>query len=293
MNQQNGVYRVIVTATTFFRILCGAVLCCLSTAAEEPPAQAIQDNSFLVEEAYNQEAGVVQHILTAQYARGNDGRALQLAFTQEWPFFSQRHQLSYTIPYNFLRSDGDGDWKDGPGNVFLNYRFQALFETDRMPAFAPRLSIILPAGDADTSVGIDTVGWQVNLPVSKVVSDRWTVHANLGATILPDVKGHNLTGCNVGASAIYAVSRDLNFMLEWVGNFDETVDETRGTDRSSFVVLSPGLRYAFNYPNDTQVVVGLAAPIGLSHDAPDYGVFFYFSFEHTFLRAAGEKTARE
>ena len=31
---------------------------------EDPrPAKGIQDNSFLIEEAYNQESGVVQHIL--------------------------------------------------------------------------------------------------------------------------------------------------------------------------------------------------------------------------------------
>jgi hypothetical protein len=28
------------------------------------PSEVIQDNSFLLEEAYNQDAGVVQHILT-------------------------------------------------------------------------------------------------------------------------------------------------------------------------------------------------------------------------------------
>ena len=35
-----------------------------STVAEEKP---IQDNSFLIEEAYNQEAGVVQHISFFSY----------------------------------------------------------------------------------------------------------------------------------------------------------------------------------------------------------------------------------
>jgi hypothetical protein len=35
----------------------------LAEEDDKRPAAAIQDNSFLIEEAYNQEEGVVQHIL--------------------------------------------------------------------------------------------------------------------------------------------------------------------------------------------------------------------------------------
>src|SRR5215208_2078087 len=66
-----------------------------------PPTRKVEGilgNSFLVEEAYNQEAGVVQHILTGLYGwnqlRGTDEESLGFAFTQEWPLFNQNHQLS-------------------------------------------------------------------------------------------------------------------------------------------------------------------------------------------------------
>jgi hypothetical protein len=49
-------------------------------------------------------------------------------------------------------------------------------------------------------------------------------------------------------------------------------------------ILSPGVRYAFNFSNDSQLVLGVGAPIGLTSDAPDYGVFLYVSFEHFFKR---------
>jgi hypothetical protein len=49
-------------------------------------------------------------------------------------------------------------------------------------------------------------------------------------------------------------------------------------------LLSPGARYAFNCPNDLQIVVGAATPIGLTSDSPDWGLFFYLSFEHPFVR---------
>ena len=272
------------------RVCCGLILCLSLVrqvwAADEEtwPAKGIQDNSFLVEEAYNQEEGVVQHILTAQYSRGAENRQWDLAFTQEWPLFSERHQISYTVPYGFIH--GQGRWNDGPGDVSLHYRYQALFETDRVPAFAPELSLILPTGDASKGLGNDTVGWEVMFPFSKVISDRWTVHANAGVEILPDVNNHDLVSYNLGGSAVYAVTRDLNLLLEWVANFDEEAVNKRRTDRSVSVLLSPGFRYALNFGNRAQMGIGAAAPIGVTHDAPDCGVFLYFSFEHFFMRNA-------
>jgi hypothetical protein len=53
-------------------------------------AQKLEDNSFLVEEAYNQPDRVVQHILAAAAAEGTTG----LSFTQEWPLGGRKHQLS-------------------------------------------------------------------------------------------------------------------------------------------------------------------------------------------------------
>ena len=55
--------------------------------------QRIEDNSFLLEEAYNQEAGVIQHISTFQY---DLMRFWNYSFTQEWPVPNQKHQLSFT-----------------------------------------------------------------------------------------------------------------------------------------------------------------------------------------------------
>src|SRR5258708_2637285 len=84
----------------------------------------LQDNSFLVEEAYNQEAGVVQNILNATYDRKTHGWLL--TFTQEWPVPDQTNQLSYAVPYTFAGRPGD---PSGVGDVFLNYRYQAFTET--------------------------------------------------------------------------------------------------------------------------------------------------------------------
>ena len=262
-------------------------LSALEKASSERPAEAVQDNSFLIEEAYNQEAGVVQHILnivhTRQRQAGPDEDAWSFVFTQEWPLFSQTHQLSYTLPYTFL--DEGGRSTNGIEDISLNYRLQLLMESETAPAFAPRLSLILPTGDEEDGLGDDTFGYQLNLPVSKIVSDRVTLHGNAGATLLPDVDDHDLLNYHLGASAIYAVTPNFNLMLEALAEWDEEVDEFGRADREASIVVSPGFRYAFNHPGDAQTVIGLAAPIGLTSAAPDFGIFIYASFEHFFHRA--------
>src|SRR6266403_6390552 len=119
----------------------------ISLIASEPLAKGIQDNSFFIEEAYNQESGVVQHILNVPIDFTNSSREIEPSFTQEWPIFSQTHQFSYTIPYVFAEDD------DGLPDMRLNYRLQALTEGESTPAFAPRLSLVLPTGDRDKGFG--------------------------------------------------------------------------------------------------------------------------------------------
>jgi hypothetical protein len=270
-------------------VVAGPLSLLTSSTASEPLAKGIQDNSFLIEEAYNQEPGVVQHILNVPINFINGSREIALSFTQEWPVFSQRHQFSYTIPYVFTEDDND------IADVRLNYRLQALTEDEYTPAFAPRLSLVLPTGDQGKGLGTGVVGYETNLPFSKIISDRWTLHFNAGMSVFPNARNHHLTNYNLGASAIYAVSRDFNLMLETVAGWNEDIaggelapETTVG--RITTAIISPGARYAFNLPNDAQLVVGLALPLGLTSDAPDWGLFFYCSFEHWFVRTEDRRT---
>ena len=112
------------------------------SAAARPP---VRDNSFLVEEAYNQEARVVQHVSVLSVTRDGDG--WEYGFTQEWPVRSQRHQLSVTVPIvNAAEATGVGD-------VALNYRYQLAFDDASGDAVAPRLSLVLPTGDVEQGRG--------------------------------------------------------------------------------------------------------------------------------------------
>src|SRR5206468_3467753 len=75
---------------------------------------------FLMEEAYNQEPGVVQHISAFQLFRGADSWAY--SFTEEWPLFGRTHQLSYTLPIQ--RTHNGSAVATGLGDIAVNYRFQ-------------------------------------------------------------------------------------------------------------------------------------------------------------------------
>lgn len=267
----------------------GATTSAKANPKPERNVAGIMDNSFLIEEAYNQEAGVVQHIFNSIHGvnrlRGSDDRSWDFSFTQEWPVFSQTHQFSYTVPYSVL--EPGGRTSHGVGDVLLNYRYQAYYDEATLRGLAPRFSLVLPTGDGDRGFGDDSVGFQWNLPFSAAVGDNWFAHANAGLTLLPDAgpsPRHNLLHFNLGASAIYAVTPTLHLMVEWVGLWNERWDSISRSRRELETLISPGVRRAFNFSNGAQLVLGLAAPIGLSGPAPDFGALFYVSFEHDFKR---------
>src|SRR5438105_8647890 len=99
-------------------IVCAGICSAARCEEERRPVDGIMDNSFFIEEAYNQESGIVQHIFTGVYSVNRlaapGERRTDLSFTQEWPAYGQAHQLSYTLPYSFVRESGH--WSDGIGD---------------------------------------------------------------------------------------------------------------------------------------------------------------------------------
>lgn len=258
-----------------YLVLVGVII--ISRPGFAAEVKKIQDNSFLLEEAYNQEDGVVQHIQVFQYLKKS--KDWQYAFTQEWPVPKQAHQLSYVIPVNHLH-EGDNT---GIGDVMLNYRYQAIMQ-DRI-ALSPRLSLILPTGDYKKGLGTDTVGYQGNMPLSVELSDKIVTHWNMGATYTPRAKDSagekaNLRGFNYGASLIYLVNENFNLMLEAAGTTTETVPVNGVNVTDSTFFINPGVRFAINCKSGLQIVPGLSVPVGIGPSEGEYGVLLYLSLEH-------------
>ena len=207
-------------------------------------AQGIQDNSFLAEEAYNQEPGVVQHIFNFQRAQhGGDWIG---TFTQEWPMGSLQHQISYTIVEQ--RADGERS-----RDFALNYRYQLVGNGESKVAIAPRVSIFRSRK-------------QVMIPVSIVVSPHFVTHWDLGATSNPRT-------INAAQSVVWLVSERFNALVETAWN---------GANHNRDLVISPGIRWAYNFPSKLQIVPGIAIPF--DRTTHSRSIFLYLSFEHPFIR---------
>ena len=230
---------------------------CLLAAAAPLAAQErsqpflISDNSFLVEEAFNQEAGVFQNVLLVQ--RPSDSE-WSVEFTQEWPLGGQRHQLSYTVPLEVMRRASGGGFRTTRGTVALHYRYQLSTEDGGWLATSPRLSVLIPRlPDDDRHFGI-----QFNLPLSKQFNDVYA-HANAGVTVT-GVRSEEGTAAKaqVAGSLIYRALPMVHLMLETV--YDETD-----------WVISPGFRAGIN-AGETQWVLGVAVPghllVYLSYELP-------------------------
>jgi len=248
---------------------------------ETPP---IQDNSFLVEEAYNQERGVVQHINT--FSRMWNSKDWSYTFTQEWPGpRNWRHQFSYTLAG--MHAGAFAGTGAGLGDTVFNYRYQVAGSGDSRFAFAPRMSVLFPTGDVSAGRGMGAAGVQANLPVSIVLHRRLVTHWNAGGTFVPHAQSADhlhasSVGCTLSQSFIFLAHPRLNLLLETsASNFQTVVGEGR-TEWSKLRYVSPGVRWVFNFRSGLQIVPGVGVPIGFGPSAGEKGLFLYLSFEHPF-----------
>lgn len=249
-------------------------------------APAIADNSFLIEEAYNQEYGVVQHISAFQRAFQSDG--WEYSFTQEWPFNpAPKTQLSYTMLALSAGVPGAGG---GLGDILLNYRYQVM--SGERTAFAPRASLLVPSGSSRHGRGAGGVGMEFNLPLSVQLARKLVTHWNAGTTIVPRAKnplGETATtyGYFLGASVIHQTHPRFNLMLETVFDSSQSVVAQDLAAFENSMIVSPGIRWAHNFESGLQIVPGIAFPVEVARAGRgNWGIFLYLSFEHPFGKRA-------
>ena len=243
--------------------------------SQQPASQPIEDNSFLIEEAYNQEKGVIQYINSFLRTRNGD---FAYGFTNEIPVGGQRHQFSYTL--QLVRSNT----KVGIGDTFLNYRYQLRGKEGDKVWISPRFSLVLPTGNYSRSTGAGAVGYQVNVPVSVEHSKLIVTHWNAGLTYTPRARNvlgdrANTTSFNLGQSTVFLIRNNFNFLVETVWNRNAAVAGPSLTSKTYSLLVNPGIRWAYNLKHGLQIVPGLAAPIGVGPSWGEHGIFLYLSFE--------------
>ncbi|MEP6905864.1 MAG: transporter [Gemmatimonadales bacterium] len=250
-----------------------------ATLGAQSPAPPIQDNSFLIEEAYNQEQGIVQHIFTFRNHRGSPD--YEASFTQEWPVGGITHQLSYDL--FLIRSAHE----TGIGDVRINYRYQAIGSGLTRLAMSPRLSVTLPTGDWKKGRGNGAPGIETMIPVSYVLSPLFTTHFDAGLALTPRARNTagdraNIYAITLGHSLVLTAHPNVQFLVETLYNRGQEVTGKSTTQWTDDLVISPGVRGAINFASGLQIVPGVAIPIGVGPRHGDRGVFVYLSFEHPF-----------
>jgi hypothetical protein len=252
------------------------VLFAVLTTAVSAQQKTISDNSFLIEEAYNQEKGVIQYISSFYRTRNGD---FAYNFTNEYPVGGMRHQLSYSIQLVRVGTEL------GIGDTYLNYRYQlhGMKEEDKI-SISPRFSVILPTGNYHRGTGAGAIGYQLDIPVSVTHSKYLVTHWNAGATFTPrarDTAGDraNTNGINLGQSTVFLIRHDFNALVETVWNRNTNVTGPGVTRPNYSLLINPGIRWAYNFKNGLQIVPGIAAPIGVGPSRGERGIYLYLSFE--------------
>lgn len=241
----------------------------------------IEDNSMLIEEAFNQEAGIIQHITNFFFDRD----IFTCFYNQEIPLHDYWHQLSYTIKYSIGKTSGFGD-------IFIHYR-PTLWHKKNWALVAPRISIIAPSGDAEKGLSNGAWGGQFNLAITKRISRRTITHWNAGYTFYANADRYDIdpsgkpvlthekdiAATNIGASGIWFLLPSLNLMVEYQSVFRKDIAADGSLVSTHILTLNPGFRFAFQV-GKAQIVPGIGLPV--EYVAGRFGhswVFGYLSIE--------------
>ena len=99
-----------------------------------------------------------------------------------------------------------------------------------------------------------------SIHVSKIVSDRVTLHGNAGVHLLLRRARPATDQLQPRRQCRLRRDADTNFLVEAVGEWTETVNNTFRIEREFAFTLLPGVRHAFNL-KEGQLVLGAGVPI--------------------------------
>ena len=211
---------------------------------------AFEDNSFLLQEAINQEKGVMQFISNFYFDNLRGGDFLY-SFTHEIPVSSTRHQINYTFYYHVLQKTASAEKSDGIGDLNIGYQFMATGKKD-WAMVVPGITLILPTGKAISGNGTGGLGGQINLAVTKRLSHSIITHYNAGFTFISKADRYTSTIAsgkilsfekdiqykNIGASVIWYQSRKFNWLLEATSYFLSDIKSDGSVTRSNHLTIN-------------------------------------------------------
>ncbi len=254
---------------------------------------AFEDNSFLLNEAFNQEKGVLQYASNFYFDDLRGGNFLY-NFTNEIPLGGERHQIGYSLSYYLQNKETSTDGAGGFGDVNVSYQY-LLSGKKSWAMVVPSVTLIIPT--AKNGYGSGGLGAEADLYVTKRISRRVVTHYNFGYTYISSADLYITTSTGgravgyerdlqfkkIAASAIWYPARKFNLMLEYVSNFLTEITPDGSISDSHHITVNPGFRFAIDH-NRVQIVPGVSAPIIFTDGKySQTGLFFYLSFEPEYL----------
>jgi hypothetical protein len=249
-----------------------------------------EDNSFLLNEAFTQEKGIMQFISTIYHDNLHD-KNFSCTFTHEIPLNHHRHQVSYSLRYNFMQPQATSQDNDGWGDTDIGYAYM-LSGKEAWIMVVPQLTIIIPTGDPSRDLGYGGLGGRLALTITKRLSRKLVSHYNASYTIVHKADRYNeISGEKVKAfektlhdqdlagSIIWYPVRKVNIMLEYISSFRSQISTSGTISKIQESVVNPGFRLALDLKT-LQIIPGLSVPIAFSNDYQrQTGVFVYLSIE--------------
>lgn len=244
----------------------------------------LQSNGFLVEGAYLQEEGEVQHTFTFARARGGEWSS---AFAQEWPLWSEKHQLSISLPARLAA--GETEARRGVGDAEIEYSYALVGSTRTRVTISPSFALLLPTGSVSRELGAGGLGVGARLPVSVMLTKNLQSNTSVGASYTRRARNGEgeraaVKGFEVGQSFAWLARERFNLLVETVWERSEHVVGDGLKEHEDELLVSPGVRWAHKFRNGLTLIPGVAVPVGVGPSRGERGVFFYLAIEHSFKK---------
>lgn len=274
-------------------------------AAAEKNYRLLQSNGLLIEEAYHQETGEVQHTFRATRERNGLWTS---AFSQEWPLWSEKHQLNLSMPVRLAANVLDGSGKSidksidkssgksidkssgkGIGDIEIGYSYFLLGNNDTRVTVSPGVSLILPTGNVGNGLGMGATGLELKVPVSVMLSERFVTHTNVGATLTRAAKNRegeraNLFDVEAGQGLVWLAHPKFNVLLDVIWARTEAVAGKGLREREYEFTISPGIRWGHTFKSGLAIIPGIAVPIGFGPSRGNRGMLLSLAIEHRFKK---------
>lgn len=245
-------------------------------AREEP------DYAFLVNSPYLEGKGTMQIISAGGITtrRGHPEMSFPSTFFRtEWGL-TDRWELD-------LMANGAGTDFLTRADSLVGIRYNLMDESRGQPfSFSVGPQVLLPTGHEDLSTSLGRVGYAWDVTAGKDFGGPiFTYYSlNYAATPRPDFVLNALNwGFCLGIRPLEHDTRgrrhhDVHLYAEYSGTRADNVDSGRRTTANT-AALALGFRYGYQTPYHTLFEIGASAPIGLTHDSPNYGWIIQFQYE--------------